>query len=126
MLTLVYLPFNVSVRLRMPSRHGAAAAELASLHISTGQPKVMCFTRVRFADDAAAAADADGGGKQRGKRKRGGRLPGEDDFMRLADMEAFVQQAERDAMREDEDDEDEDGDSGATASVASPLPTMWF
>jgi hypothetical protein len=45
-------------------------------------------------------------------RKRGSRLPGEDDFMRLADMEDFVQQAEREAMQGDDDDDDEGVDAG--------------
>jgi hypothetical protein len=55
------------------------------------------------------------------RRKRGGRLPGEDAFMRLADMEDFVRQAEREAMRGDDDDdedpEDDDGEGGETGEA---------
>ena len=40
----------------------------------------------------------------------GERLPTEDDFLRLEDMERFVQGAEEAAMRDNASDEDPDGD----------------
>ena len=56
--------------------------------------------RVRFADgQQAGGAD---GGRPHAKRKLGGAAAAEDAFMRMDDMEAFVQQAEAAAMRDDE------------------------
>ena len=54
-------------------------------------------------DDMDAGEDAGQEREGRKARRRGAALPGEDRFMRLDDMEAFLQDAERTAATADDD-----------------------
>ncbi len=67
---------------------------------------------MRFANEGGEGNEAfasAASSRPRGKRKR---LSVEDDFMKLDDMEAFVREAEHDAMREDDDADSASGQSG--------------